>query len=255
LPPKSRLKIPIGQSSSSNEVDTIAAWLSIARGRGGRKRVVKVESVNIGREEAIPGHARMGSTGIFKRPVTGPVRVTTHGLEGDYVHDKKHHGGPDQAVYVYLSEDYAWWSKQLGQEIAPGTFGDNVTISGLVSADLAIGDRLSIGEAVLEITAPRIPCNTLAARMDDPQFVKLYRDGERPGAYCRVIHAGEFAAGTPVTHQPYAGRRVGLAEMFRDWFVRKTLDEPRLRETLQAPIAARARKDWEELLAAAEARG
>ena len=216
---------------------------------------MRVERVNIGRAEMIPGHARMGGTGIFKRPVAGPVRVTRLGLEDDCVHDKKHHGGPDQAVYVYLSEDYAWWSKELGQEMAPGTFGDNVTISGMSSTDLAIGDRLVMGDVVLEISAPRIPCNTLAARMNDPHFVKIYRDGERPGAYCRVIHEGEVEAGMPVWHQHYAGRRVGLVEMFRDWFVRKTLDGDRLRETLKAPIAARARKDWEELLALAEARG
>ena len=100
---------------------------------------------------------------------------------------QKHHGGPDQAVYVYLSEDYDWWSKTLGRPIAPGTFGDNITISGLTSADLAIGDRLIAGDVVIEVTTPRIPCNTLAARMGDPGFVKAYRDAGRPGAYCRVI--------------------------------------------------------------------
>ena len=216
--------------------------------------MLRIESVNVGREQTIPGHPKMGGTGIFKTPTAGPVRVIKLGVDGDCVYDKKHHGGPDQAVYVYLAEDYAWWSEQLGQEITPGTFGDNITISGLSSADLAIGDRLVIGEVVLEVTAPRIPCNTLAARMADSQFVKIYRDGERPGAYCRVIHEGEVASGMPVVLQTYAGKRVGLVEMYRDWFARKTLDERRLRETLAAPIAARARTDWEELLAAVEAR-
>ena len=89
--------------------------------------------------------------------------------------------------------------------IAPGTFGDNLTISGITSADLAIGDRLIAGDVVLEVTAPRIPCGTLAARMDDPGFVKAYRDAARPGAYCRVIKEGEVRAGMDVIHQPYAG--------------------------------------------------
>ena len=214
----------------------------------------KIESVNVGKEQTIPGHPKMGGTGIFKAPVTGPVRIDKLEVEGDCVHDKKHHGGPDQAVYVYLAEDYAWWSNALNREIAPGSFGDNITISGLSSTDLAIGDRLAIGEVVLEVTAPRIPCNTLAARMADPQFVKIYRDAERPGAYCRVINEGEVAAGMPVVPQRYAGKRIGLVEMYRDWFARKMLDERRLRETLAAPIAARARTDWEELLAAVQAR-
>ena len=185
--------------------------------------VPKIESVNIGREQTIPGHPKMGGTGIYKAPVAGPVRIGKFSVEGDCIHDKKHHGGPDQAVYVYFSDDYAWWSKTLGRTIAPGTFGDNLTISGLTSADLAIGDRLIAGDVVLEAAAPRIPCNTLAARMNDSGFVKAYRDAGRPGAYCRVINEGEVRAGMEVIHQPYAGKRIGLDSMFRDWFVRKTL--------------------------------
>jgi MOSC domain-containing protein YiiM len=210
--------------------------------------------VNIGREQAIPGHAKMGGTGIYKAPTAGVVRVGKFSVEGDCVFDKKHHGGPDQAVYVYFSDDYDWWSAKLARNIAPGTFGDNLTISGTNSADLAIGDRLIAGDVVLEVTAPRIPCSTLAARMNDSSFVKAYRDAARPGAYCRVLREGEVSAGMAVTHQPYAGKRVGLNDMFRDWLARKALDAARLKETLAAPIAERARKDWEELLAAAERR-
>jgi MOSC domain-containing protein YiiM len=216
--------------------------------------VPRIESVNIGREQTIPDHLKMGGTGIFKAPVAGPVRVGKFSVEGDCVFDKKHHGGPDQAVYVYFSGDYDWWSKTLGRKIAPGTFGDNITITGLTSADLAIGDRLIAGAVVLEVAAPRIPCNTLAARMDDSRFVKAYRDAARPGAYCRVISEGEVSAGMDVIHQPYAGKRIALTGMFRDWFVRKSLDVARLKETLAAPIGARARKDCDELLAASERR-
>jgi MOSC domain-containing protein YiiM len=208
--------------------------------------------VNIGREQTIPGHAKMGGTGIYKAPIAGVVRIGKLAVEGDCVFDKKHHGGPDQAVYVYFSDDYDWWSTKLGRSIAPGTFGDNLTISGVTSADLAIGDRLIAGEVVLEVTAPRIPCNTLTARMNDSRFVKAYRDAARPGAYCRVVSEGEVSAGMGVTHQPYAGKRIALKDMFRDWFVRKSLDVARLEETLAAPIAERARKDWEDLLAAAK---
>lgn len=208
----------------------------------------RIESVNIGRERTIPGHAKMGGTGIFKEPVAGATFVATLGILGDCVADARHHGGPDQALYVYFSEDYAWWSAKLGRALAPGTFGDNLTISGLSSADMAIGDRLVAGKAVLEITAPRIPCHTLAARMADPGFAKAYRDAERPGVYCRVIAEGELAAGEEVIHQRYAGERIGVVEMFRDWFRRKQLSPAELRKTLAAPIAARARADWEELL-------
>lgn len=212
--------------------------------------MARLESVNIGREQNMPRHDRMGRTGIFKVPVSGPARITRLGVEHDCVFDKKHHGGPDQAVYVYFAADYDWWSKELGRTIAPGTFGDNITISGLTSADISIGDRFTIGDAVLEATAPRIPCSTLAARMDDPQFVKLFRDADRPGTYCRVIREGVIAAGTEVAYETFAGDRVAAVEMFRDWFQRKTLTAESLKRTLAAPIAERSRRDWEELLAA-----
>ncbi len=125
------------------------------------------------------------------------------------------------------------------------------TISGLTSAELAIGDRLVAGEVVLEATAPRLPCNTLAKRMEDPGFVKSFRDAALPGVYCRVIAAGPLAVGTEVEHRPYGGERVSVVPMFRQWFERKTIGAAEVEKTLAAPLAARFRRDWEKLLASA----
>ena len=149
-----------------------------------------VLSVNIGSVQTMHNAKASGKTGIYKQPVAGPVRITINGLPGDSIVSTKHHGGPDQAVYVYGGADYAWWSSELGRALAPGTFGENLTISDLASAGLAIGDRLHIGAVILEVTAPRIPCGTLAQRMGDPGFVKRFRAAERPGVYCRVVREG-----------------------------------------------------------------
>ena len=89
----------------------------------------------------------------LKLPTDVPVKVTKLGLENDVIVSKKHHGGPDQAVYVYGTADYEWWSKELGKELAPGTFGDNLTISELESAQFNIGDYLHVGEVTLQVTA------------------------------------------------------------------------------------------------------
>jgi MOSC domain-containing protein YiiM len=204
-------------------------------------------SVNIGARRRIEKASKSGWTGIFKESVSEPVAVTADGLPGDAVCDKKNHGGPDQAVYVYGADDYAWWSAELGQDLVPGTFGENLTIAGLESARYSIGDRLHIGTAVLEVTAPRIPCSTLAARMGDPGFVKRYRAAERPGLYCRVIQPGTLQAGDAVAVEPHAGPTVTVPEMFREFF------EPddsvaSLRRYLAAPIAIRARADKEARL-------
>lgn len=208
---------------------------------------MQIISVNVGRAQLIETAKSTDTTGIYKIPVVAPVRVTSLGLAGDAVCDVKHHGGVDQAVYVYGEPDYAWWAQELGVELAPGTFGENLTISDLESALLSIGDRLHADEVILEVTAPRIPCATLAARMGDPQFVKRFRQAERPGVYCRVIREGAIHAGETVRHEPYAGQTVGVREMFRDFYDREW-DEARLRRHLAAPIAVRDRVERAEQL-------
>jgi len=209
-----------------------------------------VLSINIGSVRTIGNANVSGQTGIYKLPVAGPVQVTAAGLPGDAIISKRHHGGPDQAVYVYGGADYAWWAAELGREIAPGTFGENLTISDLESAPLAIGDRLHIGDVVLEVTAPRIPCETFAARMGDPIFVARFRVAERPGDYCRVIREGTIQAGDVVTLEPYAGEVVTIAEVFSDYY---ESDHPLadIYRFLAVPLAERAREAKQRQMRAA----
>jgi len=197
-------------------------------------------SINMGREQRLEDTGLSGTTGIYKRPVAAPVAVTPLGLAGDAVVDTEHHGGADQAIYIYGTADYAWWSAQLGTELEPGTFGENLTIDGLESVQLHVGDMLHIGVVTLQVTAPRMPCATLAARMGDPGFVKRFRRAERPGAYCRVLRAGMLQAGAPVTLERYPGDTISIAEMFRAHYEPQPGDET-IRRHLAAPIAARAR--------------
>lgn len=204
-------------------------------------------SINIGLEQPIQNAKPSGKTGIYKQPVSRPVEISRNGLTGDAICDTKNHGGPDQAVYIYGATDYDWWSATLGRELAPGTFGENLTISGLESARFCIGDRLHIGSVILEVTAPRIPCVTLAARMGDPQFVKRFRQAERPGLYCRVIQPGHVQVGDAVTVQAYQGEAITALTMFRDAYT-PTLPEATLRQYLAAPVAIRARTDYERQL-------
>lgn len=204
-------------------------------------------SVNIGQERTQQNGPRLETTGIFKLPTPEAVEITSLGLKGDFICDTKNHGGPDQAVYIYGAADYAWWSRELGREIAPGAFGENLTVSELESAQFNIGDRLLIGSAILEVTAPRIPCGTLAARMGDPKFVKRYRQAERPGLYCRVIQAGTVRVGDQVNVARYAGETISIAEVFRAYY-EKDKSEAILRRHLNTPIAIRLRVGLEEEL-------
>jgi MOSC domain-containing protein YiiM len=204
-------------------------------------------SINLGHEQTLQNKDRVERTGIFKLPVDHPVKVTKLRLEEDVIVSKKHHGGPDQAVYVYGQPDYEWWSGELGKELVPGSFGENLTISGLESAAFNIGDMLQLDEVTLQVTAPRIPCSTFAARMGDPLWVKKFRRAERPGLYCRVLQEGFIRMEEPVNIKTYPGETLSIVEMFRDYYVKNKSRETLLRH-LQAPIAIRARQDLEKEL-------
>lgn len=208
---------------------------------------MKILSINIGQKRTQWNGAELETTGIYKVPARGPVDVGPLGLLDDFIGDPKYHGGPDQAVYIYGAPDYVWWSEQLGHPLEPATFGENLTLSDFESANYHIGDRLQVGTVILEFTAPRTPCSTLAARMGDPMFVKAYRRAERPGIYCRVIQEGTLQAGDSAILLPYMGTTVSNLEIFREHY-RHPPDADMLRRILQAPIAIRTRVKLEREL-------
>ena len=214
---------------------------------------MRVTSINVGREEAIEHGRRTFVTGIRKRPAAGPVYIGSEAVAGDTISDRKHHGGADQAVYAYSADDYAWWSAELGREITPGTFGENLTIEGLPS-DMSVGDRLLIRDVLLEATAPRIPCNTLAAQMQDSGFGMAFRKAERPGIYFRVLNEGEVAAGDAVTYIENPAPIVSVLALYRLAYDLSP-DPADLERYLEAPLAVRMRATVEEKLAAARRAG
>jgi MOSC domain-containing protein YiiM len=205
-------------------------------------------SINVGRSRLELLSGRELETAIVKQPTQGSVAVGPLGLEGDEVGDKDDHGGPDQALYLYMAEDYAWWAAELGRELEPGMFGENLTVAGFESAMLGIGDRLLISDVELQVTGPRIPCSTFAARMGEPQWVKRFARAERPGAYLRVLKSGMLRAGDAVERAPAGCRSIPLLELQRLYYDRQAR-APELQRALATPIAARARADLEERLA------
>ncbi len=193
---------------------------------------MKILAVCLGRPEILPG--KKYKTGINKLAIQGPVMVDAEGLVGDAILNRKHHGGVDQAVYIEGSIDLDWWQAELGRDLPFGTFGENLVIEGLESAMLAAGDRLAIGDVLLEITSARIPCATFAAKMGEPTFVKRYTRAARPGAYARVLQGGMVEAGQSVEYKPWSGDRVTMREMMAT-FGRRLSETDRARY-LAAPV-------------------
>jgi MOSC domain-containing protein YiiM len=155
-----------------------------------------VLSVNVGRPKQIAvRRGRPLMSAIGKAPVEGRVRVEGVNVAGDDQADRRVHGGPDKAVYVYAREDEAWWAEQLGREIPPGMFGENLTTEGVDVTGAVIGERWRIGTVELEVAQPRIPCAKLGTRFGDLTMVKRFGEANRPGAYLRIVSEGELGAG------------------------------------------------------------
>ena len=209
---------------------------------------MRIVSVNIARPRLIVLAGRTRKSAIAKVATREEVMITADGLAGDQVEDEENHGGPDQAVYAYSVEDYAWWSAALDRELLPGTFGENLTIEGFESGTLDVGDRFRLaGGAVLEVTAPRIPCGTLAGRMDDATFTRRFALAGRPGPYLRVLEGGTVRVGDDVELE-LRGSGVSLLEMVRHFYDPQT-PVGVLERALDAPIAIRARDDYRKRIA------
>ena len=163
---------------------------------------MKVLSVNVGVPQRILINGQSVPTGIFKKPVSGIIRVNTLGLDGDTQVDLRVHGGPNKAVYIYPFEHYEWWRSELGEtEILSeyGAFGENLTVEGLLENAVTTGDQLAIGTALFEITRPRQPCFKLAAKFQREDMIQRFRDSGRTGFYVRVLTEGSIQAGDTIT--------------------------------------------------------
>jgi MOSC domain-containing protein YiiM len=211
----------------------------------------RLVSVNVVHARIPDVRGDLDETAIDKRGIAGRVRVRPAaagavGLEGDQVVDVRHHGGPDQAVYAYAVEDLRWWSDELGRELAPGVFGENLTTEGLDVTGAVIGERWRVGGSglVVEVTVPRIPCATFQGRMGEPHWVKRFTEHGAPGAYLRVLHEGDAGAGDglDVVHRPDHGVTIG------DVFPIRRASADGLRRLLEMPglngeLAAAAHRD------------
>jgi MOSC domain-containing protein YiiM len=175
---------------------------------------VKVLSVNVGRPREVESRGRIVQTSIWKAPRAGRIRVNQLNIEGDQQSDLSVHGGIDKAVYVYPSEHYELWRRELpDMEIPWGALGENLTIEGLLESDVRVGDGLAIGSALFEVTQPRLPCYKLGIRFGRDDMIKRFLLSGRSGFYLAVLQEGEIGAGDTIALEARHGGAPTIAEV------------------------------------------
>ncbi len=199
-----------------------------------------IVSVNTGAVRTVEHGGELVTTGIFKEPVAGRVRLRGVNFDGDDQADRSVHGGPDRAAYAYAAEDYDWWSAELRRDCAPGLFGENLTTRGIDVSGALIGERWRMGSALVQVTSPRVPCYKLAMKLGDPAFVKHFARALRPGAYLSIVQEGGVAAGDAIeiVHRP--PHAMTLAEMAKIYF----FERHRIGELVHVEALPAAWRDW-----------
>jgi len=157
---------------------------------------LKIISLNVGLPRLVLRGEEPVSTGIFKEPVAGRVRLRKLNLEGDRQADLSVHGGPAKAVYLYPSEHYEFWQRELPDiDFSWGMFGENFTTTGFRETETNVGDRFRVGSAEVMVTQPRMPCYKLGIRFGRTDIIRRFLASERSGFYLSVTKEGEVAAG------------------------------------------------------------
>ena len=204
---------------------------------------MRVLSVNVGLPREVVAEDRLVLTSIFKSPVTGRIPIAGNNLAGDRQSDLSVHGGRAKAIYAYPSEHYAFWQQELPDtNLLPGAFGENLTIEGLLEAEVHLGDRLRIGGAELLVTQPRLPCYKLGIRLGRADMVKRFLDSRRSGFYLAVAVEGDVAAGDAIEVVERHPAAIGMPELLRMYLKEETAPA-RLREASAIPVLA---DNWRE---------
>src|SRR4051794_6088319 len=198
-------------------------------------------SLNVGRPQPVgERRGRPVQSAIGKAPVDGRVRVEGVNLAGDDQADRRVHGGPDKAVYAYAREDTAWWERELGVELAPGAFGENLTVAGIDVSGALIGERWRLGTVELEVCQPRFPCFKLGLRFGDAQMLRRFTLAERPGAYLRIVREGEIRAGDAIVVEDRPAHGITIAVVARAVMI----DDALLAHAASAPALPGSLADW-----------
>ncbi|MGB7395557.1 MAG: MOSC domain-containing protein [Pricia sp.] len=183
---------------------------------------MQIISTNIGEPTTFTWNGEEETTGIFKYPVSEPLKLTKTDVEKDHITDRVHHGGTNKACYLFAKEQYPFW-KQLYPDLDWnwGMFGENLTVDGLNETQVRIGDIFKVGTAIVQVSQPREPCYKLGVRFGDQKILKRYVAHGFPGTYVRILEEGEVQKGDTLDLQEQSPNPLTVNQFFHLMFAKK----------------------------------
>jgi MOSC domain-containing protein YiiM len=177
---------------------------------------MEIVSINVGLPREVSWRGKTVSTGIFKSPFEGPVKLRTLNLDGDGQADLSVHGGTNKAAYLYPAEHYVYWRGELSDmDLTWGNFGENFTTQGLLEEDIHIGDIFRVGSVLVRVAEPRMPCYKLGIRFGRSDMVKRFLAAGRTGFYFAVVEEGTVQAGDKIVFVERSTHGISVADITR----------------------------------------
>jgi len=180
---------------------------------------MKIISINTSVLKEVAYQGKTILTGIFKTPTDQVAMVEKLNIINDQQGDLENHGGLHKAVYAFSQHHYPYWCDALNsQELSPGAFGENLTVSHLDEANIQLGDQYQIGQCVLEVSQPRVPCFKLGLALNNKQAPKLFTQHFHTGVYFRVITEGSIQIGDKLELIKRLPNSVSVHDLFKAKF-------------------------------------
>ncbi|MCD8916019.1 MOSC domain-containing protein [Staphylococcus simulans] len=187
----------------------------------------------VGHAYAVNKLEQQWMTAAFKKPMKNPVFLTHTGLEGDDVGDKKHHGGPEKALFAYSVIHYEKWTEEYPDTtFSVGTNGENVSVSDMDETTVCIGDIYRVGEALVQVSQPRRPCWKPGRRVGWIEFGRRIQETGRTGWYFRVLEEGRIQQGDTFELMERPCPKWSIAEM-NDVLYHHTDNVPLMRRLME----------------------
>lgn len=187
---------------------------------------MKIISTNIAKPQFVTINGEQQRTGIFKKPTNQPIYLDKEEVKGDEISDRKVHGGIYKACYLFSADHYPYWENLYPHlDWQYGMLGENLTVEGLDETNLCVGDIYKLGSALIQITQPREPCTTFAAKMGSADIMQQFIAHGRPGTYVRLLQQGHVKVGDTIELVKKGQNSVSIADFFKLLFERKKNQE------------------------------